>query len=104
VTEINSFTVGAETANEASSAEETPPEADHSLYREHQRKAQEGYNQKAALVAQVADPSEHKRATEMLMDRAQEASEELEGWYTAQLEGVDELMAISSAREGEVAS
>ena len=52
-------------------------------------------------------PLERKRATEMLMDRAQEASEELEGWYTAQLEGVDELMAISSAseaREGEVAS
>lgn len=58
-------------------------------------------------MAQVADPSERKRATEMLMDRAQEADSELSAWYTAQLEGVDELMAISSAseaREGEVAS
>jgi len=56
--QITAFTVGTETAAEAAGvgAEETPPEADHSLYWKHQKKAQEGYNQKAELVAQVADP------------------------------------------------
>jgi hypothetical protein len=87
---INTFSAGVEVAAEAagvgSFAEETPPEADHSLYWTHQKKAQEGYNQKAELVAQVQDPTERKRAAEVLMDRAAEASEELEGWYTAQLQ------------------
>src|SRR5215203_2916304 len=92
---INAFTVGGQAAAEAtgvstspdgSGAEEIPAEKDHSPYWKHQKKAMEGYNKKAEQVAQIEDPTERKRATDLLVDRAQEASEELEAWYVKQLE------------------